>query len=120
VASWVEREGNPRAFFYSLDTERLSNWDHVDAMWAALACGVPTVNGYSSSAPRAWHPFRVEPTFGETEEHHERECLRYWSRTMGIPPEEIAWVQNGRRLPINSASAPDSPASHSSPPCGSL
>ena len=29
---------------------------HLDAAWAALASGVPTVNGYSGAAPPAWEP----------------------------------------------------------------
>jgi hypothetical protein len=114
VASWVECDGKPRAFFYSSHRPGFPNWnDHVDAMWAGLATDVPTVNGYSSSVPPEWRPLYESAIREEWEENRVRESLRRWTRTTGIPPEEIAWVHNGRRLPINKVSGSDSSASPS-------
>ncbi len=112
VASWVECDGKPRAFFYSSHRPGYPNWnDHVDAMWAGLVTDVPTVNGYSSSVPPGWWPLYESAVCEKGEENRVRESLRRWSRTTGIPPEEIAWVHDGRRLPINQVSGSDSVSS---------
>jgi hypothetical protein len=112
VASWVECDGKPRAFFYSSHRPGYPNWnDHVDAMWAGLVTDVPTVNGYSSSVPPGWWPLYESAVCEKGEENRVRESLRRWSRTTGIPPEEIAWVHDGRRLPINKVSGSDSATS---------
>lgn len=43
------------AFAYLVPVPRKqSEYYHLDAMWAALETGVPTVNGYSSHAPPGW------------------------------------------------------------------
>jgi hypothetical protein len=111
AATWVRRDGRPRAFFYSSHRPGLPDWnDHVDAMWAELAAGVPTVNGYSSSVPPAWWPLYKAAIRVEGEEDGVRESLREWARTTGIPPGEIAWVHDGRRLPIIPLGGPESPA----------
>jgi hypothetical protein len=101
VASWVDGHRNSKAFFYSSGRPGKPNWnDHVDAMWAALIAEVPTVNGYSSAVPRVWMPLDRAAIRDESDEHHVRECLHRWIRSTGIPPDEIAWVHDGRRLPI--------------------
>jgi hypothetical protein len=109
AAAWVERDGKPRAFFYSSQRPGLPNWnDHVDAMWAGLAAGVPTVNGYSSSYPQLWAPLYKAAICGKGDEDFVRSCLRRWLQTTGIPLEEIKWVHDGRRLPINRDGRSDS------------
>jgi hypothetical protein len=43
------------AFLYTPPTGRDNPWAyHVDAMWASMQTGVPTVNGYTGNAPPAW------------------------------------------------------------------
>ena len=41
-------------FYYHPDDGQTFRIHHLDAMWASLATGVPTINGYSGHAPRAW------------------------------------------------------------------
>jgi hypothetical protein len=102
AAAWVKRDGRPRAFFYSSHRPGLPDWnDHVDAMWAGLAAGVPTVNGYSSSYPRLWAPLYQSAICEQWDEDFVRIYLHRWLQTMGVPPDEIKWVHDGRRLPIN-------------------
>ena len=45
------------AFYYHPDDGQPFHRHHLDAMWASLATGVPTINGYSGHAPRSWHRF---------------------------------------------------------------
>jgi hypothetical protein len=52
-----------------------------------------------------WAAIRVEG-----EEARVRESLRRWAEATGIRPDEIAWIHDGRRLPIVPAGGPDSPA----------
>lgn len=43
------------AFLYTPPTGRDNPWAyHVDAMWASIQTGVPTVNGYTGNAPPTW------------------------------------------------------------------
>jgi hypothetical protein len=101
VASWVDGHRTLKAFFYSSRRPGSPNWnDHVDAMWAALELDVPTVNGYSSFVPQVWRPLDRAAIRDKSDERHVRECLHRWTRSTGIPPDEIAWVHDGRRLPI--------------------
>jgi hypothetical protein len=101
VASWVQCDGKPRAFFYSSHRQGFPDWnDHVDAMWAGLAADVPTVNGYSSSVPQVWRPLYECAIRGENDEIRVRKSLSLWIQSTGIAPEQIAWLHNGRRLPI--------------------
>jgi hypothetical protein len=110
VASWVERGRKPQAFFYSSHRAGFPNWnDHVDAMWAGLAADVGTVNGYSSSAPRAWAPLYESAVRGQQDENRLRDSLLHWTQSTGIPAEQIAWVHDGRRLSISPVDGSDSP-----------
>jgi hypothetical protein len=111
VASWVEAQGKPRAFFYSSHRPGRPDWnDHVDAMYAELATGVPTVNGYSSSGPWAWGSLGEAAIRGESDEERVRENLSRWLRATGTPPDEVAWVHDGRRLPVVPTRGPDRPS----------
>jgi hypothetical protein len=70
--------------------EILDGCGHLDAMWASMETGVPTVNGYSGGFPRAWQPLSkaVDPSFpsGITA------ALTRWARHSGLEADRIAWV----------------------------
>ena len=55
LASQIDR-GRVAFYYHPVDDPPFSR-HHLDAMWASLATGVPTVNGYSGHAPRSWHLF---------------------------------------------------------------
>jgi hypothetical protein len=81
------------AFFYSPHHARLPNWKyHLDAMWAALECGVPTVNGYSGNKPRGWGTLS-DPNI---EEECDYLCLGVslgrWISEHGLRREDVRWV----------------------------
>lgn len=53
LAARVERSAS--GFFVATRRRDLSQWlIHLDAMWATLETGRPTVNGYSGNLPRGW------------------------------------------------------------------
>ena len=55
------------AFFYSPHHARSTHFKyHIDAMWAGLETGVPTINGYSGNFPLLWR--------GLTDPNVEEEC----------------------------------------------
>jgi hypothetical protein len=80
-----------QAFFAGAARRTLrSPWEpHLDAMWAQLECGVPTINGYSGGLPKGWFAL-YEPnpaTAGAT--------LVAWARAHGLDPARVCWV-NGQ------------------------
>src|SRR5262249_14265849 len=65
-------------------------FQNLDAMWAELATGRPTLNGYSGCNPPDWpfsdeHPSAVE------------ESLRDWVRKYHLDPEKIHWIKMSRK-----------------------
>ena len=59
---------------------------HLDAMWASLVTGVPTINGYSGHYPPGWDGF-FAVDFQSTLDP--RDVLAQWERAHGLPPERI-------------------------------
>ena len=81
------------AFFYSPHHARSTHFKyHIDAMWAGLESGVPTINGYSGNFPVLWR--------GLTDPKIELECdmiclefpLRRWIDEHGLDPQRVGWV----------------------------
>ncbi len=81
------------AFFYSPHNASLPQWKYqIDAMWAGLESGVPTINGYSGNTPLRWRPL--------TDPNIEEECdflclefpLRRWIAARGLPQKRVGWV----------------------------
>ena len=97
IVKSVDRRAS--AFFYSVIQPGVPDWAesvpikyHVDAIWAQLDLGIPTINGYSGHAPPGW-AFKtgiVARTPGE----HERLALRLqeWLSRNGLDPARVAWV----------------------------
>lgn len=72
-------------------------WYHVDAMWASMVTGVPTINGYSGNEPPAWSFYRNVAYDAE----HARTLARdldAWARR---------WHLDRRRLCVVSLTPPD-------------
>lgn len=89
----------PRTFFYSSHRAGLPDWnDHVDAMWAGISTGVPTINGYSGYSPSGWMKLYESAVLGKDTEARLRRRLMSWIRSSGLRPEEVVWVHDGERL----------------------
>ncbi len=67
---------------------------HIDAMWAALRTGVPTVNGHSGVLPPDWGPLRSARF--RTPEAREAE-LRAWLARHGQPAARVQVIEVPRR-----------------------
>ena len=59
---------------------------HLDAMWASLVTGVPTINGYSGYNPPGWDGFFAVDAQSTLDP---RDVLAQWERAHGLPPERI-------------------------------
>lgn len=81
------------AFFYSPVLSGKPFWEtQLDAMWASIERGVPTVNGYSSNLPRGWEPLMAhELSFFD--EPRVRTALTAWLEASEVSPETVCWVQ---------------------------
>ena len=106
VANRIDRG---RVAFYYLPIENEPFYrHHLDAMWASLATGVPTVNGYSGHAPRSWHTFfkmdfdpeiDVEATVDE------------WEQSQGLLPNQVQLIEPDQQAASRAHTRPDSMAS---------
>jgi hypothetical protein len=61
----------------------------LDAMWASLESGVPTVNGYSSNAPRDWDLWEVNIR-NEADDRRIASALSAWTEERGVDPTRIS------------------------------
>ena len=77
------------AFYYRPCDDQPFYVYHLDAMWASMASGVPTINGYSGYAPREWEGFFAADFDPEIEVE---DVLRNWERTHGLSPDRVQWI----------------------------
>ncbi len=75
----------------------------LDAMWASLASGVPTVNGYSGMLPRGW-PFDDPRAFSAPEALDAP--LRAWFEAAGRPPVPVCRITTRGRREVVGVPAP--------------
>jgi hypothetical protein len=120
IAAVVAAAGPPRTFFYSSSRKGLPDWnDHVDGMWAEVVSGVPTINGYSGVSPPGWGPLYKAAVRNARDQGRVHLQLLGWLRQNNLAPEEVAWIHEGRRLPLDlpgvPASEPTSPGPASDP-----
>jgi hypothetical protein len=64
----------------------------VDAMWAELGSGVPTLNGQSGDNPPDW-PFKKILIDSRSDEARLREGLAAWAQQTGLPAEQLCQVR---------------------------
>jgi hypothetical protein len=80
------------AFFLVVPENQKMAWQtHLDAMWAGIAKGVPTVNGYSSNFPPRWD-LLDDQIHGPGDEIRIRESLRRWLISHGHDPARTCLV----------------------------
>ncbi len=64
----------------------------LDAMWAALLTGVPTINGFSGNTPPG-RDFGQITVHDETDERRLARRLADWSRRWGLQAQRVCWVR---------------------------
>jgi hypothetical protein len=80
-------------FYYSTDDgERAINLYHLDAMWAQMETGIPTVNGYSGARPPAWLPLYAAAVTGEGDRARLEPALAHWAALHQMDRQEIFWL----------------------------
>jgi hypothetical protein len=91
VAGIARRVDRGKVAFYYRPCDDPSGYpyDHLDAMWASLESGVPTINGYSGYAPREWEGFFLAEYKPEIEVE---DILADWERTQGLPPDRVQFI----------------------------
>ncbi|MFZ2639848.1 MAG: hypothetical protein WA117_02590 [Verrucomicrobiia bacterium] len=90
----IAREVRPgcRAFFYAERQPGVIWWQtQLSAMWAGLAAGKPTVNGYSSSYPPGWD-LRDAISHSAYWFKNNREALRLWREQNRLDRQDIQWI----------------------------
>jgi hypothetical protein len=87
-----------KAFFYTGSNPEHWAVDQVDAMWASLRTGTPTVNGYSGTWPAGVRTLIMSDTLGRWDSRGVigRELAK-WGRANGMGASDIAWVADGER-----------------------
>ncbi|ATB29809.1 hypothetical protein [Melittangium boletus] len=81
-----------QGFFYNPVGGTEPTWKYqIDAMWAALERGVPTLNGYSGNAPPGW---ALDPVGGASARRAARldEAVDAWARARGLDASGICRV----------------------------
>jgi hypothetical protein len=91
VAAKVER--GCAAFLYSpVNPRRLYHKYHLDAMWAGVETGVPTMNGYSGHQPKDW-PFFFPWLRARGDEDRLARGAREWLASKGVADQRVCWIK---------------------------
>jgi len=91
-----------RCFYYSPRLSKVPSdqygFDHVtiashlDAMWAELQTGVPTINGYSGSAPPGWWTLYASNVGEDADRERLQRALGDWVSRHSLSSESIGWI----------------------------
>jgi hypothetical protein len=65
---------------------------HIDAMWASLLEGVPTVNGYSGAFPTGFLPLLFEGVQGSDQTLQQKQALREWTGRYRLSDVRVEWI----------------------------
>ncbi len=87
LASRIDRRR--LTFYYHPDDGQPFYLHHLDAMWASVTAGVPTVNGYSGHTPRSWHGF-FKADFDPLVDI--QEIMAFWEETYALTPDQVQWI----------------------------
>ncbi|MCI0570324.1 MAG: hypothetical protein L0Y66_06210 [Myxococcaceae bacterium] len=82
-----------RSFLYSPTAGGFPSWKYqLDAAWASLELGVPTVNGYSGKVPPGW-PFEEVLSTDAARAAHVEAGMRRWTQGRGLAENEVCLIQ---------------------------
>ena len=91
VARRVDKRAD--AFYYSSRNSPYPSWKaNLDAMWAGLESGVPTINGYSGGTPVGWRPLEDPDVRGIADLYFLEDHLAEWRETYGRNVRRIWWI----------------------------
>ncbi|HLL53380.1 MAG TPA: hypothetical protein VK447_07535, partial [Myxococcaceae bacterium] len=83
-----------RAFYYSPEGGPPLHYDaQLDAMWAQLETGVPTLNGYSSNFPRNYEDLMDNRILSEEDRARIGAALDDWMKSRGLDRAAVCWVR---------------------------
>lgn len=66
----------------------------IDAMWAALETGVPTINGYSGFHPKRWGDLADNRAFAGAAYSRIRDAFQKWMAYYHLDPERVCWIRS--------------------------
>jgi hypothetical protein len=69
-----------------------TNEHHLEAMWAEIRTGIPTVNGYSGVAPPGWRPLYQADLLGDGDRPRVEKALKDWATRHSLRVEDIGLV----------------------------
>jgi len=103
IARRIDR-GRTAFYYHPCDNQRFYRYQ-LDAMWASLKTGEPTINGYSGHFPPDWVPFFIVDFHPVLEVE---DVLAEWERVRGLSPDRIQWIGADcpRKNPVRSAGPP--------------
>lgn len=82
------------AFYYANTSGPRPFWElQLDAMWAEMLSGVPTVNGYSSNFPPGNEPLIENNRPGAEAAAAREHALAAWAASHGLPRDAICLIQ---------------------------
>jgi hypothetical protein len=104
IAGRIDR--NREAFYYHPCERQMIIIYQLNAMWASLATGLPTINGYSGHFPRDWDPLLYVDSNPDREVE---DVLTDWERRRGLSPDRIQWIGADcpRKKPRRTAAQPE-------------
>ena len=91
LAPRVDKQAD--AFYYSPRNSSYPSWKaNLDAMWAGLECGIPTLNGYSGGIPFGWRQLADSNVRGPDDLKFLQEALEIWRKNDGRTLGRLWWV----------------------------
>jgi hypothetical protein len=69
----------------------------VDAMWAALGSGIPTINGYSGNFPPEWDDLLHDVIHGPDDRRRLASDLSRWIESHSLDPHRFCWIAPSRK-----------------------
>ncbi len=103
VVALLGKEKKCDAFYFSQVMGRFPAWRyHLDAMWASIRTGIPTINGHSGNVPPHWK--LTEARIGsKAQDRLLAHALLDWSTHHELSPKQLCWVKRYRRTSENTS-----------------
>jgi hypothetical protein len=115
IARVAEQVDPGREAFYYHPPERQPFFRYqLDAMWASILVGLPTINGYSGYFPPSWDGFFLIDFDRDIDL---RQAASEWERANGLSHDRIQWtgLDFPREEPLHSEDSPSSRSAQETP-----
>jgi hypothetical protein len=95
--------------FYYSSHDAYEPWyqQQIDAMWAQLETGVPSINGYSGASPPGWGPLEQSNVNGAMDIDRLGAALGQWAARHRLQPGKICWIGGRNDAIVRSVTVPD-------------